>query len=47
MGCFRYHGASRLLITADGGGSNCYRIRLWKSDIQSLANELEITYDGK
>jgi len=42
MGCFRYHGASRLLITADGGGSNGYRIRLWKSEIQSLANELGI-----
>lgn len=43
MGCFRYPGATRLLITADGGGSNGYRVRLWKSEIQSLANELGIT----
>jgi hypothetical protein len=43
MGCFRYPDASRLLITADGGGSNGYRIRLWKSEIQSLVNELGIT----
>jgi len=43
MGCFRYPGATRLLITADGGGSNGYRIRLWKSEIQSLANELGLT----
>lgn len=42
MGCFRYPGATRLLITADGGGSNGYRIRLWKSEIQSLVNELGI-----
>jgi hypothetical protein len=43
MGCFRYPEASRMLIRADGGGSNGYRIRLWKSEIQSLVNELGIT----
>ena len=29
-----------LLITADGGGSNGYRLRLWKVELQTLANEL-------
>lgn len=43
MGCFRYPHATRLLITADGGGSNGYRVRLWKSEIQSLVNELGIS----
>ncbi len=38
-------GANRLLITADGGGSNGYRTRLWKTDLAGLAAEmgLEIT----
>jgi len=40
MGCFRYSNATRLLITADGGGSNGYRTRLWKREIQKLSNEL-------
>ena len=31
---------SRLLITADGGGSNGSRVRLWKRELQKLANEL-------
>jgi len=35
-----YPGAKRLLITADGGGSNGYRARLWKLELQRLANEL-------
>ena len=43
MGCIRYPHATRLLITADGGGSNGYRVRLWKSEIQSLVNELGIS----
>ena len=30
----------RLLITADGGGSNGWRVRLWKRELQKLANEL-------
>jgi len=43
MGCFKYPDATRLLITADGGGSNGYRVRLWKREIQSLVNELGIS----
>ena len=37
-----YAKAERLLITADGGGSNGSRIRLWKWEIQRLADELGI-----
>ena len=33
-----YPNARRLLITADGGGSNGYRLRLWKVGLQKLAN---------
>ena len=40
MGCYRYPKATSLLITADGGGSNGYRTRLWKIEIQKLSNEL-------
>jgi hypothetical protein len=39
MGRTEYPGAKRLLITADGGGSNGSRIRLWKVELQKLANE--------
>ncbi len=38
----RYPGAKRLTITADGGGSNGSRVRLWKRELQRLANELGI-----
>ena len=34
-----YPHATRLLITADGGGSNGYRLRLWKLELQRLADE--------
>jgi hypothetical protein len=34
-----YPGASRLLITADGGGSNGYRTRAWKTELAALAAE--------
>src|SRR6266850_7365125 len=34
-----YPAASRLLITADGGGSNGYRLRLWKLELQRLADQ--------
>ncbi|MEK7994119.1 MAG: ISAzo13 family transposase [Planctomycetota bacterium] len=34
-----YAHAQRLLITADGGGSNGYRRRLWKVELQRLADE--------
>jgi len=30
-----------LLVTADGGGSNGYRVRLWKVELQKLADELK------
>ena len=36
-----YPRAKRLLITADGGGSNGYRLRLWKRELQRLADELQ------
>jgi hypothetical protein len=39
MGKPLYPGAKRLLITADGGGSNGYRVRLWKLELQKLADE--------
>ena len=39
MGQARYPNASRLLITADGGGSNGSRVRLWKRELQRLADE--------
>jgi transposase len=35
----RYPHARRLLITADGGGSNGSRVRLWKWELQRLADE--------
>jgi len=35
-----YTHARRLLITADGGGSNGYRRRLWKVELQQLADEI-------
>jgi transposase len=40
MGRPRYPNASSLLIVADGGGSNGYRLRLWKVELQRLANDL-------
>ena len=45
MGQPLYHVADRLLITADGGGSNGSRVRLWKAELQKLADEtrLQIT----
>lgn len=45
LGQPRYPGARRVLITADGGGSNGSRVRLWKIELQKLADEsgLEIS----
>jgi transposase len=40
MGRERYPHATRLTITADGGGSNGSRVRLWKLELQKLADEL-------
>ena len=39
MGTEKYPNAKRLLITADGGGSNGSRLRLWKLELQMLADE--------
>ena len=39
MGKPVYRQAQRLLITADSGGSNGSRVRLWKLELQKLANE--------
>ncbi len=38
-----YPAASRLLITADGGGSNGYRLRLWKLELQRLADQTALS----
>lgn len=43
MGQTRYPGARTLMITADGGGSNGARVRLWKVELQKLADELGLT----
>jgi hypothetical protein len=42
VGSKRYPTARYLTITADGGGSNGSRVRLWKRELQKLANELGI-----
>ena len=45
MGKARFPNATKLLVTADAGGSNGYRVRLWKIELARLAEEtgLEIT----
>ena len=43
MGCERYPTASELTITADCGGSNGARVRLWKVELQRLADETGLT----
>ncbi len=40
MGGERYPRADRLMITADGGGSNGSRVRLWKVELQKFADDL-------
>ena len=40
LGQQRYPAADRLLITADAGGSNGYRTRLWKVELQKWADEI-------
>ena len=42
MGRNVYPKMKSLLITADGGGSNGHRVRLWKRELQKLSNELSI-----
>jgi hypothetical protein len=45
MGTRLYPRAQKLLVCADGGGSNGYRTRLWKLELQKLADDtvLEVT----
>ncbi|MEO6562497.1 MAG: ISAzo13 family transposase [Nitrosospira sp.] len=40
MGIERYRQAKQLVITADGGGSNGHRVRLWKLELSRLAQEI-------
>ncbi len=42
MGRQKYKTAEKLLITADGGGSNGYRLKLWKLELQEFVNETNI-----
>jgi hypothetical protein len=42
VGRVRYPEAKYLTITADGGGSNGSRVKLWKRELQTLAEELGI-----
>jgi hypothetical protein len=42
MGKERYPHATKLLITADGGGSNSASGRLWKKELQAFASETEL-----
>ena len=43
LGKSRYPDARRLLITADCGGSNGVRVRLWKRELQKPVNEIGVT----
>ncbi|MHB8190195.1 MAG: ISAzo13 family transposase [Ferrimicrobium sp.] len=45
MGEALYRGARRVLITADCGGSNGYRVRLWRTELQKLADELQLSIE--
>ncbi len=42
MGAERYPKAKRLMVTADAGGSNGYRNRLWKVELAKLAAEIDL-----
>jgi hypothetical protein len=42
MGKKRHPKARRLMISADGGGSNGSRVRLWKIELQRLADQLKL-----
>ncbi len=43
VGQIAYPTADRLLICADGGGSNGYRVRAWKTELAALATETGLT----
>jgi hypothetical protein len=42
MGSYRFPNGTRLLITADSGGSNGYNRRLWKTELQKLAKFMDV-----
>jgi hypothetical protein len=42
MGKADYHKAREIYINADGGGSNGYRTKLWKTELQKLSNEINM-----
>jgi hypothetical protein len=42
VGKLAYCDAQKIYINADGGGSNGSRVRLWKTELQKLANEINI-----
>ena len=41
MGIHQYQNSSKIMITADCGGSNGYRVRLWKIELQKFADEIQ------
>ena len=43
MGIYYHPNATELLVTADSGGSNGIRVRLWKRELQLLASELSMS----
>jgi Rhodopirellula transposase DDE domain len=43
LGAARYPHATRLMVTADAGGSNSYRNKLWKLELARLAAETGLT----
>jgi transposase len=43
LGQSRYRHATRILITADCGGSNGARVRLWKTELQTLADQTALS----
>ena len=43
VGKSRYPHAKRLLVTADAGGSNGYRLRLWKKELQRFADTARLS----
>lgn len=45
LGRKRYPNAKRVLITADSGGSNSPRTRLWRCALQALANDTGLTIE--
>ncbi len=45
MGIYYNNSANRLLITADGGGSNSSKGKLWKHELQKLANDIGMSIE--